>query len=228
MKNVFKLFSIIALVAVIGFSMAACGNIISNKDDDVGNSLESFENWLSKQPSNTPDTAYTVKRNFTALATDNKSIWRILSDNPTKYVSLDLSGSTATFATAAAFKDCTSLTGIILPNNTPRIPIISFEYCTNLASVTIPNSVTSINNGAFHGCTSLTSVTIPDSVTIIESAAFSDCTSLTSVTFQGTITSNNFGAGPFPGDLVSKYLAGGTGTYTTTAPVSWSSVWTKQ
>jgi hypothetical protein len=33
---------------------------------------------------------------------------------------------------------------------------------------------------------------------------------------------------PFLGDLQNKYLAGGIGTYTTTAPVGSSSVWTKQ
>jgi hypothetical protein len=34
--------------------------------------------------------------------------------------------------------------------------------------------------------------------------------------------------GPFGGDLRDKYLAGGPGTYKTTAPVNYSSVWTKQ
>jgi hypothetical protein len=54
------------------------------------------------------------------------------------------------------------------------------------------------------------------------------CTSLTSVTFQGTIPSSGFVSSIFPGDLQDKYLAGGIGTYTTTAPVTWNSVWTKQ
>jgi len=61
--------------------------------------------------------------------------------------------------------------------------------------------------------------------------AFSSCTSLTSITFQALIASNNFGRGMFGsfyGDLREKYLAGGIGTYTTTAPVSINSVWTKQ
>jgi len=96
---------------------------------------------------------------------------------------------------------------------------------------TIPDSVTGIGKSAFLGCTNLASVTIPDSVTDIGLAAFGYCTSLTSVTFQGTITSGNFSPySAFYGDLRTKYLAtnGGIGTYTTTAPVGESSVWTKR
>jgi len=102
-------------------------------------------------------------------------------------------------------------------------------------SFNIPNSVTTIGDFAFSYCTNLTSVTIPDSVTRIGEGTFG-CESLTSVTFQGTISSDNFGVKgwtqPFQGDLRSKYLAGGIGTYTTSTPVperyEWIPVWTKQ
>ena len=43
----------------------------------------------------------------------------------------------------------------------------AFRGCSGLTSVTIPNSVTSIGYGAFYGCSGLTSVTIPNSVTSI-------------------------------------------------------------
>ena len=43
----------------------------------------------------------------------------------------------------------------------------AFRGCSSLTSVTIPNSITSIGYEAFRGCSSLTSVTIPNSVTII-------------------------------------------------------------
>jgi len=77
-------------------------------------------------------------------------------------------------------------------------------------------------------CSSLTSITIPNSVTSIKETAFYGYTSLTSVKFEGTITSSGFYSDAFLGDLRAKYLAGGLGTYTTTAPVSNTSVWTKQ
>jgi hypothetical protein len=70
-------------------------------------------------------------------------------------------------------------------------------------------------------------------VTSIGDLAFAYCSSLTSVTFQGTIASNNFSFFAFSGDLHNKFYAtdatnGTPGTYTTTAPVEYSSVWTKQ
>ncbi len=57
----------------------------------------------------------------------------------------------------------------------------AFRDCSGLTSVTIPNSVTSISYYAFWGCSGLTSVTIPNSVTSIDGSAFSGCSGLTSI-----------------------------------------------
>ena len=57
----------------------------------------------------------------------------------------------------------------------------AFRYCSSLTSITIPDSITSIGGWAFSGCSSLTSIIIPDGVTSIEGYAFDNCTSLTSV-----------------------------------------------
>ncbi len=57
----------------------------------------------------------------------------------------------------------------------------AFKNCSGLSSITIPNSVTFIGRGAFSGCSSLISVNIPNSVTFIGSGAFSGCSSLTSI-----------------------------------------------
>ena len=130
-----------------------------------------------------------------------------------------------------AFSHCTSLASITIPDSVTSIEGQTFEHCTSLNNITIPNSVTRIGSWAFEDCTSLKSITIPDRVTGTGDGAFAGCTSLTSVTFQGTIalkrsyiTDVFYGLG----DLRDKYLAGGTGTYKTTAPVKENSKWTKQ
>ena len=58
----------------------------------------------------------------------------------------------------------------------------AFRNCSNLTSVTIPNSVTTIGANAFNNCSSLTSITIPSSVTTIGNYAFANSNALTSVT----------------------------------------------
>ncbi len=88
----------------------------------------------------------------------------------------------------SAFKDCSSLKSIIIPNSVTSIGASAFYGC-DITKITIPNNVTSIGNSAFEGCSSLTSVTIGNSVTNIGNSAFMWCSSLTSVTIGNGVTS---------------------------------------
>ena len=96
--------------------------------------------------------------------------------------------NSVTFIGAYAFNDCSSLTSVTIPNSVTTISEHAFSFCSGLTSVTIPNSVTSISLFAFYGCSSLTSVTIPNSVTTIGRSAFEGCSSLTSVTIPNSVT----------------------------------------
>ena len=91
-----------------------------------------------------------------------------------------------------AFRGCSGLTSVTIPNSVTSIGNYAFAYCSGLTSVTIPNSVTSIGYLAFYGCSGLTSVTIPNSVTSIGSSAFSGCSGLTSVTIGNSVTSIDY------------------------------------
>ena len=94
--------------------------------------------------------------------------------------------SSVTTIASNAFRDCTGLTSIEIPNSVTSIDG-AFSGCTGLTSIEIPASVTSID-GAFSDCTGLTSIEIPTSVTSID-GAFSGCTGLTSIEIPSSITS---------------------------------------
>ncbi len=91
--------------------------------------------------------------------------------------SVTYSGTTysVTSIGSSAFKDCSGLTSVTIPNSVTSIGYEAFRDCSSLTSVTIPNSVTSIDAYAFKDCSGLTSVTIPNSVISIGVGAFYGC-----------------------------------------------------
>ena len=86
-----------------------------------------------------------------------------------------------------AFRYCTSLTSIELPDSVTSTGNYAFQGCTALESAVFPESVTSIGTYTFYNCTSLATFTVPDSVTSLGNYSFRGCTSLTYVDL-GTVT----------------------------------------
>ena len=112
-----------------------------------------------------------------------------------------------------AFNGCTGLTSIEVPNSVTTIPAYAFNGCTGLTSITIPDSVTSIGDYAFRFGSGLTSITIPDSVTSIGEGAFLFCTSLMSVTIPDSVTSMGVGAFNGCSGLTSIIVVEGNSKY---------------
>lgn len=101
----------------------------------------------------------------------------------------------------SAFKDCSNVTSVLIPNSIKSIGINAFENCSNITETTIPEGVTLIGNNTFLGCEKLASVTLPTSLENIGANAFAGCTSLTSIVLPKNI--QEIGANAF--GETSKY-----------------------
>ena len=59
---------------------------------------------------------------------------------------------------AAAFKQCASITSVVIPNSVTSIGDNSFAYCTALNSLTLGENVAYIGEGAFEECSALSKI----------------------------------------------------------------------
>ena len=100
----------------------------------------------------------------------------------------EINGKKVTTIGDRAFGECTSLTGVTIPEGVTGIGNRAFNDCTSLTSVTIPEGVTSIGDDAFELCVNLTSISLPKSLTSIGSWGFS-ATGLTSITIPENVRS---------------------------------------
>ena len=197
----------------------------------TGAALANYLNTLSNNAS------VTVKLSISDVA-GFQAIKSALDNNPGKYVTLDLSGSTITAIPPNAFYTVSgdtgypsdALAGVIIPSGVQTIGDYAFNGCKNLTSVTIPSGVQTIGDCAFGSCP-ITSVVIPESVTSIGQWAFDGGGVLTRVEFERSRTdfeSGTFGSDGSGNSLYTAYLGadGGAGIYTRTSGTSLT--WIKQ
>lgn len=120
-----------------------------------------------------------------------------------------------------AFRECSSLTSIVIPEGVEIIEANTFRECTSLKSVTIPSSVTKIESNAFYGCTALTSIELPAHLVELGDGAFSGCTALSSpITIPDSVTA--LGSDVFSGTSEDLVV---TVSYDNELPENWASDW---
>ena len=129
-----------------------------------------------------------------------------------------VNGYTITAIADNAFKDCSHLSAVDIPEKVTSIGESAFEGCTQIQTIdflgtstlssigrnafyncsslyafSLPSTVRSIGQSAFLGCY-FTSISIPEGVTAIPQNGFSGCTRLERVTIPSTVTSIGGGA----------------------------------
>lgn len=85
------------------------------------------------------------------------------------------------------FRDCKSLTKIVIPSSVTELSNNTFRGCSRLYDVTLPNTLITIGARVFEGC-SIKELTIPNSVTDIGWNAFMGCP-ISSVKLSSSLTS---------------------------------------
>ena len=118
-----------------------------------------------------------------------------------------------------AFRGCTGLTSITIPNGVTSIISSAFEGCTGLTSIVVENGnkmydsrnncnaiIGTATNPLIRGCKT---TIIPNSVTSIGDSAFSGCTGITSITIPNSVTRIGWYAFDGCTDLTSVTISNG-------------------
>lgn len=91
------------------------------------------------------------------------------------------------FIMDGAYKNCRSLTKVIVPFGITDICEEAFMNCGSLKEIWLPPTVKCIRSSAFSGCRSLAEVRGGEGLEVIESRAFFGCVSLTEFSFSSSL-----------------------------------------
>ncbi len=122
---------------------------------------------------------------------------------------------TVTSVNKQAFKQCTLLTDVYLPNTITHIGDEAFSCCSKLFGGTLlPSNVTSLGNGVFYGCVALSgSIAMPEAITVVPDDCFSECEKLYNVKLSPATT-----------EIGNRAFNGCHALHTVTFPPSLSSI----
>lgn len=114
-------------------------------------------------------------------------------------VSVMNNGSFNTYSGVVNIPDSVYYNGLMYP--VVSVGYQAFKNCTGLTAVTIPEGVRMLMNECFAGCTALTRITLPSTLSAIYNSTFTGCTSLRYITSMretaASFNSNNFDANTY-------------------------------
>ena len=159
---------------------------------------------------------------------DSNGICYLLTtyDDGTGAITVDNGGSFNTYSGVVNIPDSVYYDGGYYP--VVGIGYQAFKDCTGLTAVTIPEGVTMLLNESFAGCTSLTNITLPSTLTSIYNNAFVGCANLSTITCMNpnprSFSSNNFDASTYANATLKVPLGSKTSYQNTSAWSQFSNI----
>ena len=89
-----------------------------------------------------------------------------------------LGGCPVTAIRYCAFRNCPSLTKVVIPEGILVIGSRAFQNCPALTQIVFPQSIQRLDTHAFHGCCSLKQLLLPDHLARIHTLAFYGCSAV--------------------------------------------------
>ena len=178
------LVTIPAIILIVTLIIGAANFVIGEFESHIGG-FEAFEDFpsLEEEPVPAPEAAgeecFTIRDGMLTFIPAN---W---TGEPVLTVPETIDGEPVTSLAPGCFRDCESLTTIVLPETVTSIGSEAFAGCTALRGLYLPLGTESIGPAAFAGCISMESVYIPATVTEVASGAFDDCVSLLYLFYEG-------------------------------------------
>lgn len=87
-----------------------------------------------------------------------------------------------------AFRGCSQITSVVVPEGVSEIKGGAFGLCGNLQAISLPTTLRIIGSAAFEGCGSLDDVVIPPGIESIPWGLFMDCRGLSKFEIPNTVT----------------------------------------
>lgn len=188
-----------SVITIGDYAFSDCSDLtyitIPNSVSSIGTSAFNNTIWLASQPNGlvyAGKVAYQYKGTMSSgthleIEEGTKSITERAFRNCSGLTSIAIPNSVTSIG-KSAFYGCTGLTSVTIPNSVNSIGTFAFSGCTGLTSLGLSNSVPIIGESVFYGCTGLTSISIPEGVTTIGQSAFEQCSGLTSVSIPESVT----------------------------------------
>ena len=152
--------------------------------ENIGTTVSTDELIRPNNTSGSYDYSYTNGSDtyyYTVDDSGNATIVKCSTTSTQITLPTSLGGYKVTTIDKAAFKNCTSLNGVTIPNTITKISDSAFEGCRNLVVVTIPATCVFVGEYAFSGCSSLETVTIAEGVEHIGNYCFENCVALSKI-----------------------------------------------